>query len=241
MTPAYLQPRYDEVDLRELFTVLWQGKWLIICSSLLFLLVAIAYTLSQSNVYRAQAVIAPVNNPFQLPIDQQSSLSIDELETELFSQTMADNMAELAKRPINVITKIQRKQGTIQISAEGKEPSELLSRIKAVTETIDSSYKSLIRQRTEQSLNILNNELNRLDSEVVRASLGDYVAKQTYKLAMLNHPSTKLIQVVKPVSEPISPIKPNRKLIASMGFFIGFMLSIATILVRFAFKRKNIE
>ncbi|OOE32081.1 hypothetical protein BZG05_15690 [Salinivibrio kushneri] len=239
--PYFQQPHDDEIDLRELFAALWQGKWWVIGLSMLCMLVAAAYAFTQPNVYRAQAIIAPVNNPFQLPREQQSPLPIHELATALFSQTMTDKMADLAQRSINVATDVQRTQGTIQLSAEGTDPAELLNRIQAVTETVDTAYKSLMRQQTEHSLNVLNSELKRVDSEAVKVSLGEYTADQTYKLAMLNHPSTQLIQVVKPATEPTSPIKPKRKLITVLGFLLGGMLGVAIVLVRFAFKREDTE
>lgn len=237
--PYFQQPHDDEIDLRELFAALWQGKWWIIGLSMLCMLVAAAYAFTQPNVYRAQAIIAPVNNPFQLPKEQQSPLSTHELETALFSQTMTDKMADLAQRSIKVATEVQR--GTIQLSAEGTDPAELLNRIQAVTDTVDTAYKSLMRQQTEHSLNVLNSELKRLDSEAVRVSLGRYTADQTYKLAMLNHPSTQLIQVVKPATKPASPIKPKRKLMTALGFVFGGMLSVSIILLHFAFKREDTE
>jgi LPS O-antigen subunit length determinant protein (WzzB/FepE family) len=49
----------DEIDLRELFQVLWRGKWLIglIVSS--GAIVSIVFSLMLTNVYQAEAVLAP--------------------------------------------------------------------------------------------------------------------------------------------------------------------------------------
>ena len=41
----------DEIDLRELFTVLWRGKLLIVGVTLLFAIGAVVYALSLPNVY----------------------------------------------------------------------------------------------------------------------------------------------------------------------------------------------
>jgi uncharacterized protein involved in exopolysaccharide biosynthesis len=52
----------DEIDLRELFRVLWAGKWLIGGISSAAAMIAIAFALSLPNIYRAEALLAP-NDP----------------------------------------------------------------------------------------------------------------------------------------------------------------------------------
>ena len=49
----------DEIDLRELFTVLWRGKLLIVGVTLLFAIGAVVYALSLPNIYRSEALLAP--------------------------------------------------------------------------------------------------------------------------------------------------------------------------------------
>ena len=52
-------PYDDEIDLRELFRVLWAGKWLIGGISFAAAMIAIAFALSLPNIYRAEALLAP--------------------------------------------------------------------------------------------------------------------------------------------------------------------------------------
>jgi len=49
----------DEIDLRELFSVLWDGKKLIVGITAVFALVAVFYALSIPNQYRATALVLP--------------------------------------------------------------------------------------------------------------------------------------------------------------------------------------
>ncbi len=52
--------RYDdEIDLRDVFQTLWQGKWLIGAVSFVAILVGLVIALMQPNVYRAEALLAP--------------------------------------------------------------------------------------------------------------------------------------------------------------------------------------
>ena len=56
------QPYDDEIDLRELFSVLWAGKILIVAITAVFALVSIGYALSLANQYKASAVVSPAQS-----------------------------------------------------------------------------------------------------------------------------------------------------------------------------------
>ena len=52
-------PRNDEIDLRELFRVLWAGKWLISGITFVAALTAVIVALMLPDIYRAEALLAP--------------------------------------------------------------------------------------------------------------------------------------------------------------------------------------
>jgi len=57
--PQYLQQAADdEIDLRELFAVIWRGKWIIIASTLILAIAAVIFSLKQPNIYKASALLA---------------------------------------------------------------------------------------------------------------------------------------------------------------------------------------
>ncbi len=49
----------DEIDLLELFTTLWRGKWIIIAFTFVFAIGSVIYALGLPNIYKAEAVLAP--------------------------------------------------------------------------------------------------------------------------------------------------------------------------------------
>ena len=49
----------DEIDLRELFAVLWAGKAKIIVITAVFAIASVIYALSVPNQYKATALLAP--------------------------------------------------------------------------------------------------------------------------------------------------------------------------------------
>lgn len=52
----------DEIDLRELFSVIWQGKWLIIAITALFAVGSVIFAINQPNIYKAEALLAPASS-----------------------------------------------------------------------------------------------------------------------------------------------------------------------------------
>ena len=77
MTKQNLQPTYDanfassqpmsgvendEIDLRELFAVIWQGKWLIIAITAVFAIGAVIFAINQPNIYKSEALLAAADS-----------------------------------------------------------------------------------------------------------------------------------------------------------------------------------
>ena len=52
----------DEIDLRELFAVIWQGKWLIIAITAVFAIGSVIYAINQPNIYKSEALLAPAES-----------------------------------------------------------------------------------------------------------------------------------------------------------------------------------
>ena len=61
MTDAHPDNTYadDEIDLRELFLVLWEGKVLITMVTGLASIVSVVVALSMPNIYQSTAILAP--------------------------------------------------------------------------------------------------------------------------------------------------------------------------------------
>jgi len=61
----------DEIDLRELFSAIWQGKWIIIITTLIFAAGGVVYALSLPNIYKSDVLLAPVSEDSGLNIPGQ--------------------------------------------------------------------------------------------------------------------------------------------------------------------------
>jgi uncharacterized protein involved in exopolysaccharide biosynthesis len=55
-------PQDDEIDLRELASAIWQGKWLIICITAIFSVASVFYALSVPDEYKSTVLLAPASS-----------------------------------------------------------------------------------------------------------------------------------------------------------------------------------
>ena len=59
INPSQATVADDEIDLRELFAAIWQGKWIIIAVTAVFAVASVFYALSLPNIYKSEALLAP--------------------------------------------------------------------------------------------------------------------------------------------------------------------------------------
>ena len=52
----------DEIDLRELFNVLLEGKWIIVYVTAFISIIGVIYSLLLPNLYESKAILVPVNS-----------------------------------------------------------------------------------------------------------------------------------------------------------------------------------
>jgi len=52
----------DEIDLRELFYVLLEGKWIIVSLTVFISIIGVIYSLLLPNIYQSKAMLVPVNS-----------------------------------------------------------------------------------------------------------------------------------------------------------------------------------
>lgn len=52
----------DEIDLRQLLKTLWDSKWIIILTTLVFAVGSVFYSLSLPNIYKSDALLAPADS-----------------------------------------------------------------------------------------------------------------------------------------------------------------------------------
>lgn len=55
----------DEIDLRELFSAIWRGKWLVLACTAIFAAASVAIALYLPNIYKSEVLLAPADDQQQ--------------------------------------------------------------------------------------------------------------------------------------------------------------------------------
>lgn len=92
----------DEINLHELFLVIYRNKWLI--SSLTFLtsIVALVYSLLLPNIYESQAIVAPNESSNQSSLIQRYSGLANLAGVNLPSQEVESNSSKAIKKMVSL-------------------------------------------------------------------------------------------------------------------------------------------
>ncbi len=61
-SPQSYTTQDDEIDLRELASAIWKGKWLIICITVIFSVASVFYALSIPDEYKSTVLLAPASS-----------------------------------------------------------------------------------------------------------------------------------------------------------------------------------
>lgn len=61
----------DEINLSELLTAVWQGKWLILVVTSFFAVASVLYAISLPDIYKSEALLAPVSDEGGLKVPGQ--------------------------------------------------------------------------------------------------------------------------------------------------------------------------
>tara|TARA_B100000767_G_C19743331_1_gene527253 strand:+ start:124 stop:1071 length:948 start_codon:yes stop_codon:yes gene_type:complete len=82
----------NEINLKEILDVFWEGKWIIVSVTTLFSIIALIYSLSLPNIYQSKALLSPVGEQSGVGSAMQSYGGLASLAgIELPSQASGNN------------------------------------------------------------------------------------------------------------------------------------------------------
>lgn len=94
----------DEISLRDLFKVIFKGKWLIISLTSMAAIIAIIYSLSLPNIYKSQALLTPVESSQGISNALGSYSNLANLAGINLSQSATDSNSSKAIKKLNTLS-----------------------------------------------------------------------------------------------------------------------------------------
>ena len=223
----------DEIDIRELLKALWHGKLVIIAVTLLFAISAFIFAYNQPNIYQSKSLFS-IDGSFYGSDNIIKRVWCGEALEDLVQSEVSGNESKFE----DVTVTCDRYDGSISISKNSQDAQAAYEGVYLFSNSLNQALKNYeldkvnisIKALTNQSLNIPQKSKDFLD---------EMLAQELFKKSLLENPHSKLVwQTQKPIM-PTSHIKPKRRLIVVLGTLLGGMLGVATVLVRFTFRREN--
>lgn len=229
----------DEIDLRELFFTLWQGKWIVLALTLLVSVVAAFYAVKQPNEYQSKASVVVNSSFYSLDDTYQLSLSPHLLTGSGLVNVLKDKSGDNHNLVNGVDISYDKPDQVFTISKTSTSPEEAFTGVELAVSRLNPILKQLELNKVVTAVNSVSslNELN--STEQVKSSLSEIYAQQLYKKAVLENPDSQIVQVVSPPVKPTSHVKPKRPLIIVLGVLLGGLLGVAIVLIRFAFRKED--
>lgn len=301
----------DEIDLRELFAVIWQGKWLILAITAVFTIGAVIFAIKQPNIYKSEALLAPASEEQGGGLSALASqfgglaslagvnlggkggtdkteLAIQVLKSRQFTSEfiqkhniLADLMAaekwdrdadkliydpELyneqtntwvreVKAPFKPEPSMQeaykafskmiavnkaKETGMVTISVEHLSPAVAQQWVAWLIQDINKVMKDRDVAEANRSSEFLNKQIALTNVADIRTILYKLVEEQAKTIMFAEVRDEYVFKTIDPALVPEEKAKPRRSLISLLGVFIGLLLGIVVVLVRFfRIKKKN--
>ncbi len=270
--PPYPYYEEDEIDLFELFEIIWKKRVFVGVITTLITVAAIIYALIATPIYRSKATILPVSSSgssisipseimglasmagISIPTSSGKGEIIVRLKSSLLYEniikkynllpilfaekwdvtskkwttdtpppTLEDGIRTL-KDMVNISE--ERKEGSIEVSVDFKEPEEAARLVKLILEETKRLIIKNTVDRAKKTLKQLKSILPTVEDPFIQQKIYALMAKQLETISLAKAGESFAFIVVDPPRVPEKRIKPKRKLIVVVAFVSGFILSI---------------
>ena len=298
----------EEIDLRELFSIIWQGKWIVIIITALFAIASVIYAIKQPNIYIATTLLAPVSEQSGAGglakmagqfgglaslagIDlggggtDKTGLALEVLQSRSFIESFINKhkllvplMAvknwdvvnnvliiddeiynentntwlrevELPKRPVpsdweaykafkEIISVTKDKEsGMITLTIEYYSPEVATQWLLWLVSDVNEAIREQDKLEAKNSINYLTKKLQNTQLVDTKTVFYQLIEEQTKTIMLAEVAKEYVLKTIDPANAPEEKAKPKRGLIMFGGTFLGGVLSMIIVLIRYFTKK----
>ena len=230
------QIQEDEIDLRELFLTIWNHKVFISVFTLVITLGAIIYAYAKTPIYEVSAIVK-IGSIKNSNSNNNNNNNLIENPNNLIQRLQLLYIEKEHKEEDTVVKEISLIKGTenlIRIDVNTNENQSGVDKLKEITNNIIKShtkeidsYVSLIKQNIknlQQQKLELESSKNKFDgSMAIKFDLTSKIDNLNLEISSYNIKQTELLGDI--ITNEY-PIKPKKKLIVTVAFVTGLILSV---------------
>lgn len=223
----------DEIDLRELFFILWNKKLWIFLFILMAIVLSTVYAIKQPNIYESKAIFKVNSDPYGI-LESQGSYGrgSDEAFEYLISNELKQEITHRSKiSAINLAVSIDNKHKQIIVSEQGEDAQVVFDEVSAYSQYVNQVYIKHELERAQAQLTPVKELLEKQMLPEVKQVIAEKYAYLIYKEALLKSGSVELVKLTTKAVKATNHIKPKRALIVTLATLLAAMLSVFVVLL----------
>lgn len=293
----------EAIDFRELFKVLWDGKFLVIAVTSIFSIAAVIYSLSLPNIYQSKAYLSPVGEQvgtgqgmqgvgglaslagISLSPQAGGSKSIKALEKlnslSFFSENILPNIflpdlmaieswdessnsiiydrkifdketkawlveipsAQQSYRAFNENLRIFKDEltGFVTIAVKHQSPYIAKEWTELIVNELNDFFRAKDKVEAKAAMNFLNAQIAQTSFTEIKQVIAKLLQEKTQQLTLIEVNDFYVFEYIDPPAVMEKKIEPTRSFICIVGAFLGAVLGVFIILIRFYLREKKLQ
>ncbi|MDC3216942.1 Wzz/FepE/Etk N-terminal domain-containing protein [Gammaproteobacteria bacterium] len=293
----------EAIDFRELFKVLWDGKFLVIAVTSIFSIAAVIYSLSLPNIYQSKAYLSPVGEQvgtgqgmqgvgglaslagISLSPQSGGSKSIKALEKlnslSFFSENILPNIflpdlmaieswdessnsiiydrkifdketkawlveipsAQQSYRAFNENLRIFKDEltGFVTIAVKHQSPYIAKEWTELIVNELNDFFRAKDKVEAKAAMNFLNAQIAQTSFTEIKQVIAKLLQEKTQQLTLIEVNDFYVFEYIDPPAVMEKKIEPTRSFICIVGAFLGAVLGVFIVLIRFYLREKKLQ
>jgi len=231
----------DEIDLKELFFILWNKKAWILSFTFIAAILGAIYAAAQPNIYEAKAVFKINTDPYGIAASQGIYGRANDESFEYLSGDIIKQKIEAIAKPVisvmGVKVSLNKKTNEVSVSSQGNDAKKVFNQVSVYSQFANQVYVNDELHNVQAQLAPIKLLLEKQDSPEVKQAIAEKYAYLIYKEALLKSGSVELVKLTKKAVKPTSHIKPKRALIVVLSTLLAGMLSVFIALTHHYFRQ----
>ena len=224
----------DEMDLLELWSILWNGKWVILALTLVCTLGAFVIVQLLPSEYKSSATIRTTETSNKII---SSFLQSDDLR-----QTLEKDYPQAGQTPYSLSVSEDDDLASLSLEWTCAQPSQCTKMLSAVLEEMTSYMRTEFVSTAREKIAIWKEELNKVQQQLSESQaqtakspnvIAD-IAVMHSKIAELRSEDleARKFTIVNRPSTPRTPTKPNKELIVILTCVASLFMAVFVVFIR---------
>ncbi len=212
-SPARHEPMHDhyddEINLVDIFSVLWKQRWFIAIITLFFVALAVIYIFLKTPLYEIKTQISPGITNYDKNGDAIRKLSSDDIVAWFSEEMYCPLITEKANKCPEIVAKTISKTDSVTVSYYGKDPIQTKNDLNYILNILTNDGAQSFKRELNVGKDSLEHEIDEAKQSINRLLIEQDRLKSVERIKInnkINEINSKLVRL----NKNIATIRKNR-------------------------------